>query len=343
MKFFLIFLLLPFFLFAQSYDMNIDIVTPMGTYFNTFYPSDFNPEQPENQPIFFQITISQLTGFPISDFQIYIKLTWGGSEAEVWLTPEDTALPMVLTNRDVINNNPVGFDSSGNYDNVFNAIEDYVLQTGRMPDGNYFFLFRILDQSGNQISADKAVTIKIESPVSISLITPGTPLGGYLPMNLMNTNPEFIWFSNLANFSFQLYHIDENIDTAEDIEALQPYYEEILNSNTLIYPSSAPQLEDGESYAWRVSAPVVSPGVNSIIKSIFYTFNISLEKGSPVDEIILMNFLNQINSDYIQVLLYWLNSGYNLSNITWQGQQISADELHNILNQILNGELILDQ
>ncbi|MCF7793009.1 MAG: hypothetical protein K9N09_03740 [Candidatus Cloacimonetes bacterium] len=333
-------------MFAQSFDVNIELTTPMGTYFNTFYPANFNPEEPDSQPEFFVMNFSTTASSPLEDYKIHVEVTRSDAQANVDLitndfSPEIPVNPafLRLTNRDIVNNDPVDFDNSGDYDDLLSDIEDFVLSSGRMPDGDYNFWFEVRDLNDNPLSDPVSTTITIQSPISISLITPGYPLGSFGPMNLMNQYPEFIWFSNLANYTFDLYHIDEEIESAEEIELLDKYYTTTTISNSIVYPGSAASLENSEIYAWRVSAPLSSPGSTETYQSVFYTFKIDMEEEDEVEEVIVINFLNQLNTGDITVLQNLLNNGYNISTITWQGQEISVDELMNILNQLANGEL----
>ncbi len=345
--FILLFILFCGISFTQAFEVNTELTTPMGTFFNTFYPANFNPESPQQQPIFFILNFNSTGTNPITDYKIHVEVTHADGQAVVDLitndlSPEIPVMPglLSLTNQDVINNNPVEYDSSGDYDDLLSQIEDYVLATGRLPDGDYNFMFQVYDLDDNPISVPVSVTITIQSPISISLITPGYPLGGFGPMNLMNQFPEFIWFSNLGNYTLDLYHIDESIESAQEIELLEKYHtENDIPGNSFIYPASAPLLEQGEIYAWRVSAPLAVPGSNETYQSVFYTFQINMDQGNQIEETIILNFLNQLNTDDIIALQNLLNSGYNISNVTWQGQQISVDDLMDILQQILDGEL----
>lgn len=350
--FLFLFLLSCGFIFSQNFDVSINLTTPLGTNFNTFYPANFNPEEPYQQPIFFIMQFSTTANSPLEQYKIHVEVTFANeSTANVDLITNDNSpvIPLypetlTLTNQDVVNNDPVDFDNEGDYDDLLSDIEDFVLSSGRLPDGDYYFRFQVLDLNDVPLSAPVSTTISIQSPISISLITPGYPLGSFGPMSLMNPYPEFIWFSNLSEYTFDLYHLDEEIESPEDIELLEKYFSTTVNTTSFVYPNSAPLLEDGEIYAWRVSANLSSPGSQETIKSVFYTFQINMEEiDDEVEETIVINFLNQLNTDDISILQNLLSNGYNISTITWQGEEISVNELMQILNQLTNGELELNQ
>lgn len=345
-KIFMLFFILTFFVSLFSEQLVEIVAEQEFIYFNNFYPANFNPDDPNSQPVFFTVHFNQIAPEPVVDFVIRVDVEVNGTPAWVELTSNPSS-PIIegstfyLTNRDVISNSHVEFDYNGDYDALLNQIDDYVLETGRMPDGMYLFSFFVENMNGDVISNIENVTVEIQSPISISLITPGYPLGSFGPMSTMNQYPEFIWFSNLTEYTFDLYHIDENVTSAEDVEKLDKYYTETTNANSILYPSSALTLEDGQIYAWRVSAPLLSPGSAETYKSVFYSFQINLEEEEEeqIAEVMVTNFLNQLNTDDVTVLQNLLNSGYNISTIMWQGEEISVDELMDILNKIANGEL----
>ena len=324
------------------------MTTPWGTDFNTFYPANFNPATPDQQPIFFTMNFSTTAATPLEDYMIHVEVTHAEVTVYVDLFTIETSpiIPIYpashqLNNRDIINNNPVDYGIYGDYDDLLSEIEDFVLESGRMPDGDYNFRFQVMDFQEHPLSEPVSTTIHIRSPIAISLITPGYPLGSLGPMNQMNQFPEFIWFSNLTDYTFELYHLYENVQSAEEIEALDVYFSTSCPVNSFSYPSSAPALEDGETYAWRVLADISSPGSFTTSSSVFYAFKIDMEEEGGLDEVMLINFLNQLNCSDVQSIQNLLDNGYSVTTIWWEGRQITMDELVDILNRVANGELQL--
>ena len=69
---------------------------------------------------------------------------------------------------------------------------------------------------------------------------------------------------------------------------------------------------------------------------------ISTNQEEEINNQILINFLTQLNIEELEELLALINNGYSIKNIFWQGTTISMDELNDILEQIANGELIIE-
>jgi hypothetical protein len=340
-KFLTILLICTFFsLFAQNeISLSLTATQPL---FNYMAINSFNPDEPYNQPIFLQAILNQedpsdpYTG----QYQIYIELSWGDATAEIWLEPNDPNFPvggLNLTNQDFINNNPADFNVNGNYDNFIDEIEDILLDTGKMPDGDYLIQMQVFDDhAGIPISNSQIVTIQIVSPIAIALFTPGAPYG-LLPFEIPSQYPEFSWISNFDEYVISVYELDENVSSPEDIEALEPHHQEVVYSNNYSYPMSANTLNTGTTYAWQVTAETITPmqSQNVTMKSIFYTFQYNQAGSIPlIDPEQIVNLINQFipSGTGTQDLLNYLNNGYNVETITWQGQEITIDELIEILN-----------
>lgn len=337
MKKLLVFLFLCVFLNAFA-QITVELITPIP-YFNYMGVNSFNPENPQNQPIFL---LANILGSTTDPFKIKIQISWNDATAIVWLTPipqNPPALPLNLTNQDLINNDPIGFSTSGNYDDFVDEIEDILLSTGKMPDGNYILDVGVYDLNEELISNIAMATLTIQSPQAIDLISPGSPFG--LPLvPIGNQYPQFFWLSNFGEYDLFVYEIDENIQTPEEIESLDPYHQNSypIMSNVYEYPSSSAPLLSGHTYAWQVTAETVTPmtSQNVTMKSPFYVFQV-MQGGTiipPIDPLILQNLINQfVNTGTVSgELLNLLQNGYNVQTIMWQGQEITLQELMNILN-----------
>jgi len=318
-------------------------VSPRVQTYNEFYPAQFNPDEPLSQPVFFTLMI---TGVVADVESIQFDMEWNGISATAIITTEgdDVPFPAMLTNQDFINSDPIGLnvDNADAFDPILDAIEDYILETGRIPDGTYLFTFTALDEDGNPLSSDQMQLI-IQAPIAIGLITPGGPIG-LPPVDITYQTPDFIWYSNLNDYTFSIFDISdlpEDQRTPEDIEVLSPHFEDSFNTTSLAYPSDAPALEFDKTYAWRVAAPISIPmGTGTeLYKSGFYVFRVVTEGGVDPGEVILGNFLNNVTGEQAAAILELLNSGYELQEIEWQGEIISVEELMAILQMIINGEL----
>jgi len=328
-------------LFAQ-YDLSLTATVPQPV-INVLYPANFNPDEPSMQPNIFMIT---LNGAVPDNAVLHCKMTWEDESALVTLTPDSPgAFPSTINSEDIINNSPNGFSVDQTFDDFLDNIEDLIIDTGRMPDGNYVFELGIYEQGhegdpGYLLSNLVTVVITIRSPISISLITPGNPIGLGVT-NISEQYPNFIWFSNLGDYTIKIYELDGVYDTVEEIEMLDPYYvENGINGTSFSYPPSAPVLEYNKTYAWQVNATTISPNESSqsVYKSTMYLFRLSDSNSQELGLQILINFLNQLGITGVDEVIGLLESGYTIESIIWEGNEIVPADLMNILEDISNGE-----
>ena len=338
-RFILLFCLLT--LSFLNADFTITVTPPSMTY-NEFYPAQFNPNEPLSQPVFFTLMI---TGNIEEVASIKFEMSWNDYDAVANITPENGGtFPTTLNNQDFINSSPtnLNIDDPDAFDPVINAIEDYILETGRIPDGTYLFTFTAYN-SDETYSSQASMNLIIQAPIAIGLITPGGPIG-LPPIDITYQNPDFIWYSNLTDYIFSIFDISElPVDqrTADNIEVLSPLFEIDTQTTFLSYPPEAAALEFDNTYAWRVTAPISIPmgSGTELYKSAFYVFKVVTDGGMDPGEIILNNFLNNITGPQAAAILELLNNGYELQEIMWQGEVVSVEELMAILQMIINGEL----
>lgn len=331
-------------LFAQTYDFTLT-VSPTHRTYNVLYPANFNPDEPDLQPDLFTISIIENT--PSNNAVLYCKMTWEEEFAEIILTP-DGQFPTSLTSSQIINSYPEGFGvEKQTFEDFLDNIEDLIIDTGRMPDGNYVFELGIYDydyeneQIGDLLSNPGTAVVVIRSPISISLITPGNPVGLGVT-NISELYPNFIWFSNLENYTLTIYELDEMYDTIEEIEMLDPHFVETNISGTnYSYSPDAPDFVLNKIYAWQVSAKVLSPvaAAESEYKSTMYLFKLSDTASEELSLQILKNFLNQLGIEGVDESIKLLEAGYTIDNIIWKGKEIPVDELMKIHEEITSGNI----
>ena len=327
-------------LFAQ-YDFTLT-VSPLHYTYNVLYPANFNPDEPELQPNLFTLTIN---GTTTTNAVLYCKMIWEDEFAEITLTPEGQ-FPTVLSSYDIINSSPIGFSVEQSFEDFLDNIEDLIIDTGRMPDGNYIFEIGIYeeDHEGEDtylLSNKVTAIIVIRSPISISLITPGNPIGLGVT-NISEAYPNFIWFSNLEEYTIKIYELDGVYETIEEIEMLEPHYVETdIIGTSFSYPPSAPEFILNQTYAWQVSAQVISPiaASESEYKSTMYLFKLSDSASEELSLQILINFLNQLDIDGVDEIISLLEAGYTIDNIIWRGNEIAAEDLMEILEEISSGNI----
>lgn len=319
-------------------------VNPTHSTYNVLYPANFNPDEPDLQPDLFTITI---TGVAPSNAVLFCRMIWEDESAEITLTPNIPGqFPTSLNSTEIINYDPNGFSVEQDFDDFLERIEDLIIDTGRMPDGSYIFNIGIYEEGHEgdiayQLSEPVTVVVVIRSPISISLITPGNPIGLGVT-NISEPYPNFVWFSNLTDYTIKIFELDEMYETIDDIEMLEPYFvEKNIGRTSFFYPPSAPEFVYGRTYAWQVSAKVVSPimSAESVYKSTMYLFRLSDSSAEEMSLQILINFLNQLDIEGVDEVIKLLETGYTIDNLIWQGKEIPFEDLMEILEDISSGKI----
>lgn len=350
---FIILLLSSIVLFAEN-QINISLALfppyDSATPFNLIYPANFNPEEPESQPLIFNIQIDPMGQGPAPGWYLEFHASWsGGSAAEIVLTPEPTtSIPLYLTNRDILRDDEIPYFEEGmsDYDDFIDSMEDEILQTGHLPNGSYELTMQAFDVDGAPISELALLSFSIESASPIILITPGSPIGSTI-YEIGDANPLFVWASNLKDTEIQLYELDDENISVDQLESMDPV-QTIINgeyANTYAYQASDHMLIDGKVYAWRVEGQLINPAPSSTdpLTSAYYLFKYLADSTADPTIQTINNIVNNIVDPEVQLLVNLMNNGYTFNNVVINGQSIPPEDLINILMQIQNGTLEIEE
>jgi hypothetical protein len=347
-------ILIPIFCGAELGDIIIN--SSSGAIYNNLGVSVFNLDEPALQPIIFSASVENVSNSMIEDYKIIISMYWRGNllideiivrpvPGSAWasLNPGEVKY---LTNREILVNQSANFSSETDLD--FDEIssnnpefEDLVAQSGLIPDGNYSWQVQFVAANDQPLSEIENISFTIQTPISIMLTTPGSPIGLDTYYSMSN-RPTFVWFSNLDDFSLELYQVDSNVQSAEDIESLEPLFTvSDINRNSLTFPEDQPSLLLDRSYAWRVSAETSVPdGISSeTYNSAFYLFRLMSSEDQQANQEAMVNFIQQLNIPEAEVLLNLINSGYSIDEINFENSSMTAEELMNLLNEIQSGNI----
>ncbi|MDY6914914.1 MAG: hypothetical protein SVM86_01180, partial [Candidatus Cloacimonadota bacterium] len=253
---------------------------------------------------------------------------------------------IILNNRDLVSDgNTTIYEIEDNFDNMLNEMDEIVLGNGRMPDGSYFFSVQVfepgsLGQEDKALSNIETLTINVNSPTPISLITPGNSIE-MGPAVIEDSNPSFVWVSNLSEYNLKIYEIDDVDWVESEIIATQPFFlQENINSTSLLYPASGPELEMGNTYAWQVEAKLSTPfGRSESIKSDLYVFTLEGNSNLSPQAQRLNNFLKQLDLTGAQDALQLLQEGFEPKSVTIDGEETNLNELLEILQKNQNGKI----
>ncbi len=148
------------------------------------------------------------------------------------------------------------------------------LTTNTIPPDDYKYQIVLKDENGKVITTVDG-TNTISNPTSgLQLISPGAPLNGD-PETIASSYPQFQWFSQSSNFDIAVYQVNKAQVSASDIVSQLPIYSQKgISATTLIYPNSARQLVQGVTYAWQITAHVVTSRGDAATKSEVYWFTV---------------------------------------------------------------------
>ena len=170
--------------------------------------------------------------------------------------------------------------------NELEALQSQIIQTGRLPDGNYKFAISITDPAGNELAYCERVIVSAH-PVSLELIGPGGLLEDTLNTIENTFTPFFQWESDLCavcSYRIRVARFDRDIhsgveDAIEDQTVLPMDqalgFQEVGNITSFQYPASdVIDLEPGLVYAWQVMKILPTTIGDEEILSPIYAFKI---------------------------------------------------------------------
>ena len=276
--------------------------------------------------------------------------------------------PLILDNRDISSETTFIYDMDSPPNSVqltgqviesidptqADAILQSILATGQLADGEYTFEVEILSDNDQTLASDSR-TILIQSPVSLTLESPGGLLSDTLDNNIYTTFPIFQWFSQPCSGCNTFIRVAQynpethsSVEEAIEDQRVLPFDQSeewypIDNINSYQYPpSDAYPLEEGNVYCWQVmmTMPTTS-GTEEMMSSIF-AFMINQSDGGNANNSSAMNTLlialeQVLGQDQFNALF---GSGNELQGFIPTGQieinGVGVDEssLNYLLNQI---------
>jgi hypothetical protein len=158
---------------------------------------------------------------------------------------------------------------------------NYVRQTGRMPEGDLEYCFKITIRA-----KDQPEQIYENCFTGINIIS--SPLELTSPSNgevNCNKRPRLSWQPPMPMapgtvFSVKLVQLEEGQNAAEALLVNTPLvYQPAVAGNTLGFPSNVPELREGMSYAWQVT----TGGKGIMSRSEIWKFTVDCEKSTGTE------------------------------------------------------------
>lgn len=286
--------------------------------------------------------------------------------------PFEIQAPLILDNRDISSETTTIFDQ-GTPPNPIElngeviefldplqaeAIMQSIFATGQIADGEYTFEIVILSEN-NQLLASDSRTFLVESPISVTLESPGGALSDTLENIVYSSFPFFQWNSQSCNGCNTFIRVAQFIpgihssleEAIEDLRVLpfdqsEEWYS-IDNLNSYQYPPyDAYPLEQGKIYCWQIMKTIPTTSGTEPMVSTIHAFKINLSGDGNSSSNSSMNSLlialsqtlgqDQYNS------LFGSNSDLQdfvpTGQIEINGVIVDESSLNYLLNQISNND-----
>ena len=239
-------------------------------------------------------------------------------------------------------------------------IQQQILQSGKLPNGNYIFTVSLKCSSDDNIIYDSITkTIEAYEPTFLDLITPGGSIQDTLSNIILSTNPLFTWnadYCSQCDYGIRVCKYDPSLhsslsDAINDNSMLpsnQSFDFYPMSSNqSFSYPSSdAFDLIPGDLYVWQIQQSYETTLGIQENKSPIFIFKIY-----SIDNEIENSSSNDLYSDLLTQLLGYQyeqlfgNNG-QLKGFSVKGNTILLNNeivpisvLYDIVNQLNNGNL----
>ncbi|MBC8213166.1 MAG: hypothetical protein ISR90_05450 [Candidatus Marinimicrobia bacterium] len=240
---------------------------------------------------------------------------------------------------------------------VIDGISDTIMESGKMPDGNYSFSIILSGENGTY---DQIIeNIQIYSPVLLDLVTPGGTITDTSVTAIYTTYPVFQWsadYCSACSYGIRVSEFNpENHSTLSEaindmsvlpLSQYEEYYTLAGDATTFQYPvSDASSLEQGKLYAWQVKRSYgTTLGTEDILSDIYVFKIISLDEPTgafdPNQELI-RDLIGEQQYDQLFGSGGEL-SGYSSTNtITVNGEEIPITQLYEFLSQIQTGDITI--
>lgn len=239
-------------------------------------------------------------------------------------------------------------------------LSSVVLQTGKIPNGSYFFDFKLRDSSDSLISgASISKTIDVYEPSFLELISPGGEVSDSLETAIFSSYPVFTWnadFCSACQYSIRVceYNPSEHSNLSDAIDDIasfpldqsQRFYNLPQNLNVFQYPvSNASDLEMGKLYAWQIKRTYeTTVGQNDNFSPIF-VFKImspnDISEESPQGDVDVLELIKELVGESKYTQLFGPGGqleSYSVYSLSLNGVEVNEEALRPIAKEISDGK-----
>ena len=277
--------------------------------------------------------------------------------------------PIILDNRDISSETTVIYDMDSPPNSIeltgrvidtidpsqADAILQSIMATGKIADGEYTFEVSILSEDDQVLASDSKI-ILVQSPVSITLESPGGALSDTLDNVIYTTFPIFQWFSQpcngcetyirVAQFNSQVH---SSVEEAIEDQRVLPFDQSeewhlIDNVNSFQYPfSDAYPLEEGNVYCWQVMMAMPTTVGSEEMASSISAFKIgevgNVQTPGLITNSLLIALQRALGDDQYSAYFGSGNElqGYNpTGQVEINGVNVDESSVSYLLNQIMS-------
>ena len=249
----------------------------------------------------------------------------------------------------------VGATELGVDNQKIESMANYIMTTGKVPNGTYVFNFRLKEglPNGNGDVLDSYTRdIEIYEPTFLDLLSPGYKnISDANESPLFNSYPVFTWNADMCSSCDYGIRVSEYnqmthssfSDALNDISSLPSnqsidFYPMPTSSSVFQYPSSGGfDLEAGKFYVWQIKRSYgTTVGAKEDYSDIFI-FKVSSFQSSESSS---LDFLKDLIGDSDFLTLFGsggILEGYNLSGIKLNGENSSEQDIQQIIIDLQQG------
>ncbi len=332
----------------DSFDINIASTRPI---LNEFKISYVDPASPQAQPYLFYMDIEvpayNEENFMDAPYHLNLSFWWNDHEIfDTKLVPINAALSpsnsFRVFNKDLITS--VGstfFEFAPGEDisleeiiNNSPELEDFVLETGRFPDGTYRFDVELVANIENLSNKSSSTSFLVQSIQNVHLINPGIGNTSY-DIPIVTEPITFNWNSaGIDNkYQIEIREYDELYEFQNDNAEINGRIVVKDNIEKIRFYQADYNFKDEKYYGWRINVSFtdeMSLNLDSdkqALHSEFKFFQYKSSQGNPVSNVFIDDFLEalkQLDNDEINAILksgYLPKGGLELNGQYYYGKQ----------------------
>jgi hypothetical protein len=232
--------------------------------------ADFDTKNPSASPLLFTIAVyndamvrENLRGVLTVIGDIYGKVATGTRYLK---TPMPANYVETFNNREF---------TSYEVDRSNEKFYEAAIANGVLPSDVYTYRFQLINSTNDVLLTIEDKNIVENLIAKPELVYPGSEMSSK-PENMEQKYPLFQWFSQATEFDIAIYPVNDFQKSPEEVVLNRPVYQQKgLTKSGFMYPSSAEQLREGQTYAWQVTGYQLTSKGKQALKSNVLWFKVA--------------------------------------------------------------------